>query len=159
MSSDLTAELSHQTSSSVSSDLTAELSHQTSSSLSSDLTAELSHQTSSSVSSDLTAYPGHQTSPSMSSDGTTLDNHKIVDDEVLALDSEIGQSTNEHCQAGSVELDPVVNSGDLHQVVQLKANRGLTDYEKFYLLNNHLFPVLPVLALHTNFHLAILVSS
>jgi len=33
-----------------------------------------------------------------------------------------------------------VNSGDLHQVVQLKASRGLTDYEKLYLLNHHFVP-------------------
>ena len=133
VSSDLADELSHQTSSSVSS---AELSHQASLSVSSDLVDELNYQTSSSVSSDITAELSHQANLSVSSNGTTL-----ADDEALPLDTEIDQSTSEHCQGGTTtELDLVVNSGDLHQVVQLKANRRLTGYEKFYLLNHHFVP-------------------
>ena len=58
----------------------------------------------------------------------------------MDIESELGQPTDGHCHVGTKELDPEVNSGGFHKVVQLKAKRGLTDYEKFYLLNHHFVP-------------------
>ena len=48
------------------------------------------------------------------------------------MESEMGNT--------SVTMHPAVSSGDFDRVVHLKAERELTDSEKFYLLNHHFVP-------------------
>ena len=50
------------------------------------------------------------------------------------MESEIGNT--------SVTMHPAISSGDFDRVVHLKAERELTDSEKFYLLNHHFVPPL-----------------
>ena len=59
-------------------------------------------------------------------------------------DTRAAKDTNssEECNTGptSEGMHPAVNSGDFGQVVQLRAQRGLTDNEKFFLLKHHSVP-------------------
>ena len=53
--------------------------------------------------------------------------------------SSIGETVT-HAQHIGKGMHPAVSSGDFDRVVHLKAERELTDSEKFYLLNHHFIP-------------------
>jgi len=81
------------------------------------IAVETSHLTSSSVST--AGEFSHFTSSSLISSSVSL-----AKKDELVIDSELSQSTDDHCHVGTKKLDPVV----------------LTDYVKFYLLNHHFVP-------------------
>ena len=54
--------------------------------------------------------------------------------------SNVGTSHQDSELQGCGEMHPAVSSGDFGQVVWLKAQRNITDSEKFYLLKHHFVP-------------------
>ena len=80
-------------------------------------------------------------SDSASSDSNSEDDSDDEPGDNLSDGSSRGDSDGEEqTDTHLASMHPAVSSGDFGKVVQLKAQRELSDREKFYLLNHHFVP-------------------